>query len=240
MLQIDTLAPRMSSREIAELTGKRHDNVMADVRKMLLQLHGEEGVLRFQETDVNPNNGQTYLLFVLPKRETLILVSGYSVPMRACIIDRWQELEGERPTLNLRDPKQLITVAMQLVEVNEELQAQVKGMQVTVDAHKRIADAGGSSSITDTAKTLQVRPRELSAWLEERRWVYRRGDASNLSAYQDKIQQGLLVHKVITIVLPDRCDKVVEYVHVTRKGLAKLAEHFATEPMRCRSAAHTA
>ena len=28
----------MSSREIAELTGKRHDNVMVDIRKMLDEL----------------------------------------------------------------------------------------------------------------------------------------------------------------------------------------------------------
>lgn len=28
----------MSSREIAELTGKRHDNVMADIRNMLHEL----------------------------------------------------------------------------------------------------------------------------------------------------------------------------------------------------------
>lgn len=40
----------MTSREIAELTGKRHDNVMSDIRKMLTELHGNLGVLTFQDT----------------------------------------------------------------------------------------------------------------------------------------------------------------------------------------------
>ena len=31
----------MTSLEIAELTGKRHDNVMRDIRSMLVELHGE-------------------------------------------------------------------------------------------------------------------------------------------------------------------------------------------------------
>lgn len=89
----------MSSQEIAELTGKRHDNVMADIRKMLVELHGEDRLLSFQETveRQNPSGGSPIksTCFNLPKRETLILVSGYNVQMRAAIIDRWQQLEEQ-------------------------------------------------------------------------------------------------------------------------------------------------
>lgn len=60
---------KMSSREIAELTGKRHDNVMADIRKMLIELYGEGGLLSFQDTYANEQNGQSYPIFQLPKRE---------------------------------------------------------------------------------------------------------------------------------------------------------------------------
>jgi len=108
MLALNTsLAQTMSSREIAELTGKEHRNVMRDIRTMLVELHGEEGVLSFEQTYTNPQNGQTYPCFNLPKRETLILVSGYSVAMRAKIIDRWQELETQalqptKPTVQTR------------------------------------------------------------------------------------------------------------------------------------------
>jgi phage regulator Rha-like protein len=98
----------MSSREIAELTGKQHGHVMRDIREMLAQLHGEEGVSKFGDTHRNAQNGQNYPIFNLPKRETLILVSGYNLEMRARIIDRWQELEAAAqpidPMKALNDP----------------------------------------------------------------------------------------------------------------------------------------
>ena len=81
----------MSSREIAELTGKEHKHVLADIRNMCESL-------KIQSTefsgDYKDDKGRTYPCFNLPKRESLILVSGYSVELRAKIIDRWQELEN--------------------------------------------------------------------------------------------------------------------------------------------------
>jgi len=90
---LSTAAQTMSSREIAELTGKEHKNVMADVRKMLsdlgLSTADFSAVYKDQQLIERP-------CFNLPKRETLILVSGYSVELRARIIDRWEELERQQ------------------------------------------------------------------------------------------------------------------------------------------------
>lgn len=82
----------MSSLEIAELTGKEHRNVMRDIRKMLESL--ENGNALSFERVYTDSKGETRPCYHLPKRECLILVSGYDVPLRAKIIDRWMELEG--------------------------------------------------------------------------------------------------------------------------------------------------
>lgn len=98
VINFGTNVQKMTSREIAELTGKRHDHVMVDIRKMLLELYGEGGIPNFRDTHRNEQNGQYYPIFNLPKRETMILVSGYSIPMRSRIIDRWESLETGKAT----------------------------------------------------------------------------------------------------------------------------------------------
>jgi len=82
----------MSSREIAEYTGKRHDNVVADIRKMLTDL----GItaLIFQDS-YKDSTGRSLPMFQLPKDLTITLVSGYSAPMRHAIVKRWLELEAK-------------------------------------------------------------------------------------------------------------------------------------------------
>lgn len=148
------------------------------------------------------------------------------------VIRAYDAMATQQPhpgAIDIRDPKQLAVVALQLVEVNRDLQARVDTMQVAVDAHQRIAQASaGSRCVTTAAKDLQVRPKDLFSWLSANRWIYRRPGGVGWLAYQDRIQSGHLEHKVTTVERPDGTEKVVENLLVTPKGLAKLAMIFGT------------
>lgn len=216
----------MSSREIADLTGKRHDHVMRDIRDMLTQLHGEGGLPRFGDTYRNDQNGQTYPIFNLPKRETLILVSGYNLAMRAKIIDRWQELETQQrpdPMVALNDPATMRGLLLSYSEKVLELEQANAELSPKAEALDRIATADGSLNITAAAKALQVRPKDLFAYLQAHGWIYRRNGGSGYLGYQSKVTTGLLEHKVTTVLRGDGSEKIVEQVLVTAKGLTKLA-----------------
>ena len=87
----------MSSREIAEMTGRRHDNVMPICRSLR-----DLGVCpEIQETPyTNEQNGQEYLECRLGKRDSLVLIARISPEFTAAVVDRWQELEaGQAPKL---------------------------------------------------------------------------------------------------------------------------------------------
>ncbi|SAL26060.1 Phage regulatory protein Rha (Phage_pRha) [Caballeronia turbans] len=158
MNAIALTAPTMSSREIADLTGKRHDNVMRDARLMLVDLHGVGGVLKFEDTALNEQNGQRYPIFRLPRRETLILVSGYSVAMRARIIDRWQELESRpaQPVMDLSDPAFLRGALLQYTERVIQLEATVAEQAPAVEFAKAVRNTSDTITMSQMAAILGI------------------------------------------------------------------------------------
>ncbi|GLT02197.1 hypothetical protein GCM10007897_36020 [Sphingobium jiangsuense] len=219
----------MSTREIADLTGKRHDHVMRDTRKMLVELHGEGGVPKFGDTYRNPQNGQEYPIFHLPKRESLILVSGYDLTMRAAIIDRWQILEDRRsPTAMLSDPSSLRALLLENVEKVIALESKVEEMRPAVEALDRISASEGSMTFTQAAKVLGVKRDTMTRWMVVNKWVYRQN--GSWVAYQTHIQNGRLEYKEANYTNERTGMKEQKpYCHVTQKGLAKMAQAFATE-----------
>ncbi len=77
----------MSSREIAELTGKGRPHVLREIRVMLDDL-GDEPVLDHVREE---KDARDYTPCIhRPKDLTMTLVAGYSTPLRFKIIRRWQ------------------------------------------------------------------------------------------------------------------------------------------------------
>ena len=198
----DNTVQTMSSLEIAELTGKEHRNVLRDIRTMLEELYTEKGMLSFEHTYTNEQNGQQYKMYKLRKRETMILVSGYSVALRAKIVDRWQELEEQQSknTLalpNFEDPAEAaIAWALQYKEKQLALQ-QLEVAKPKVEFVDKYVDRGNLRKITDVAKELGVSSRTLCKWLRDNDHMWKRTDKQLWK--QAFIDKGYGEHKMTTV-----------------------------------------
>ncbi len=228
-------AQTMSSREIAELTGKDHANVMRDIRNMLDVLKKDaisfEGI--YQDA-----YGRDKPCFNLDRELTMTLVSGYDIPLRHRVVTRLAELEAQQQPQQLNPANfsrmQLIELAMQAeqerIEADRQRQVlalEVQAMAPKVEALDRIAKSDGSLCLTDAAKTLQVQPRQLTQILQTKHWIYRRPMGSGWLAYQDRIQSGHLEHKITTGEKSDGHEWTNTQVRVTSKGLTRLAQVLA-------------
>ncbi len=134
-------------------------------------------------------------------------------------------------SIDVRDPSNLAAISAQLIEYTKELEQARDNLQHQVDEFKpkvqaldRIATSDGSLCITDAAKALQMRPKELFDYLSQNGWIYRRIGGTSWLGYQEKVATGYLEHKVTTVLRPDGSEKVTEQVRITPKGLAKLSE----------------
>lgn len=204
----------MSSVEIAELCKKRHDNVVVDIRKMLeeLNLYAPD----FSGT-YKTSQGNEYQCFFLPKRETMILISGYRIDLRAKIIDRWQELEAKQTERLPQSFSEALLLAAQLQAEKEQNAPKVEAFDRLVTATE------GSMNLTNAAKHLQMQPKAFNQFLFSKNWIYKRMAGSPWIAYQDKLKSGYLEHKAHSVKLEDGSEKICPQVLVTAKGLAKLS-----------------
>lgn len=212
----------MSSREIAELTAKQHQHVKRDIEKMLAALDEDASIFGHIYLD-SMNREQTEYRLDRDLTENLLL--GYSPVLRRKVLARLRELEGvvADPAKLLNDPAAMRGLLLTYTEKVLTLEAKVGELQPAKEALDRIAEADGSLCITDAAKALQMRPKDLFSWLRNNGWIYRRAGTAHDLGYQPKVTSGLLEHKVSTVYRSDGSEKITEQVRVTPKGLSRLA-----------------
>lgn len=147
----------MTSKEMADLTEKRHDSV-----KRTIDTLAEKGVIsQPQIVDGEKSaNGVVEKVYRFGKRDSYVIVAQLSPEFTARLVDRWQELEEQVHRAQHVIP-QLLSEALRLA-------ADLAEMKAKADA----ALADGSFCIRNAAKTLQVIERISKQTLLGRRWVH--------------------------------------------------------------------
>lgn len=126
----------ISSMELAELCGKRHDNVMRDIKKMepaYIEVFGQ--ALKFElslSIKQLPNGGSKKLpCYNLTKSQSLFVVSSYNAVIRAMVQKRWEELEAKQPP---RTFAQALRLAAEQAEKIEALQLESSQKEIEIKA----------------------------------------------------------------------------------------------------------
>lgn len=156
----------MSSLQIAELTGKRHDAVLRDIRKILNQ-----GVSahNFVVSDYVDATGRRLPCFSLTKTGCLILASGYNALLREKIINRWIELESaQHPRVPTTFREALLLAAAQQEQIENQQRAiamlsdRIDTMQPKADYCDLILQSPDPIVVTQIAEDYGMSPQEFN------------------------------------------------------------------------------
>lgn len=121
MNEISTIvdSDRMTSLQIAEITGKPHADVMKAIRKMEPAWSKiSEG--NFSLVDYQDKKGETRPCYSLNKEECLYIATKFNDEARAKLIKRWKELEEQHQKPSV--PQNYLEALKSLVKAEEEKQ----------------------------------------------------------------------------------------------------------------------
>ena len=189
MNEISTIVDgdRMTSLQIAEITGKRHADVMKSIRKMEPAWEKvAEG--KFSLGSYKDENNQDRPCYSLNKEECLYIATKFNDEARAKLIKRWKELEEQhqKPSVphnylealkylvkaeeekqqlafeNKKQQEQIITIS----KTNMELGNKITEMLPKVSYYDKILQSNATMTVTQIAQDYGMSAMKLNKELE--------------------------------------------------------------------------
>ena len=177
-MQIQTFgaARTMSTREIAELTGKLVKHVNRDAEQMIedLRAAGEDG----PDLDhvLIDRDSRGYIIAIhLPQGLSITLVTGYSVLHRHRIVKRWQELESQAAPAIPQTYAAALRLAAEQAEQIEQQAAALALAAPKVEFVERYVEATGTQGFREVCKLLGAKEPAFRAFLAASEILYKLG-----------------------------------------------------------------
>ena len=155
MNQLTVPVLTMSSRDIADLTGKRHPDVKRDCEVMFTEL--ELDMSKFAHIYLDTMNRQQ-TEYLLPKNLVETLITGYSIKLRYQVIQRLHELENLlKPKVIL--PEDLPSALRALADTHEQLQQAQFEREIAVKTKAHISDKKTATAMATASNAVQENTR---------------------------------------------------------------------------------
>jgi len=219
----------MSSIEIAELTGKRHDNVLADIYVIKEQYKDFKSSPEisglFQVSEYKAKNGKMNKCVLLSKEATLDLITGYNLQARNAINTRWQELENRQHNIP--------TNFLEALELAVEQQKRIMQLEHKIEQdapkivyHDKIKSENPRLSMNEYAKLLtkengvKIGQNKLMQYLRTENILMKGRDATERNRpYQKYMERGYFEIEYVNTPVGVRTQPFI-----TTKGQLELAE----------------
>ena len=222
--------PMADSREVAATFDREHKAVLRAYRDLHCSTDFRQR--NFAPFKIKDLCGESLSHVLMTKNGFAFLVLGFTGAaagvFKEAYVERFDAMEAEmRRQSSPAVPQSLpeaLRLAADLADKVAARDAEIAVLAPRSEALAVIADADGSACVTDAAKTLQMSPNDLWAYLARAQWVYRRERDGSWIGYQSKIDAGYLEHKVVPVPTGQGRTWAKQQVRVTPKGLAALAQ----------------
>ena len=219
----ENVARTMSSREIAELVGSRHDKVKQSIERLAVRLDAnDKPVIALPPVgEYLDSLGRRASEYLVCKRDSFVVVAQLSPEFTAALVDRWQELEAQAQKPQQLSTIEILQIAMESEKARLMLTAQVEQQATKIHFLENLFKEGMTH--TQFCKGLNgVNVMQVGNYLESRSWLYnesKSGTRHRVGSYaRDKY---MTEHQVE--VTPHGKEPFISYTPILlRKGAARL------------------
>lgn len=199
-LSVQSKEISMTSLEISELTGSRHDSVKRTIERLIgaglivrppiVSEHSFDACGRNRITEVFSFSGET------GKRDSIVVVARISPEFTARVIDRWIELEG-RPNAsalpNFSNPAEAARAWADQMEAKQIAEQKLAAVAPKVEFVDRYVRGDGLMTFRQVCKLLNAKETEFRAFLISQKIMYHLN--GGWAAYQVHLSAGRFQHK---------------------------------------------
>ena len=158
---------RMTSLEIAQLSGKQHKDVLKAIRNMESAWEKVNG-RNFALVDYKDQKGELRPCYLLSKTECLYIATKFNDEARAKLVIRWQELEEER-LMEIQKPKQKIQ-EIRLLACDEEVLDEADDI-LGEELEKLNRESRFCYTPTEIGKAFGLDGRDLNSFLSDQKII---------------------------------------------------------------------